>query len=300
VPEFARQHILDLVPLSQVLIHCWIDLSDHELARLYFVAPAHDRFMVRELELGASLGEVELESLAQVIEMSLQVLLTNNDAGLSRSEARELLLKEQGERASARSVEPTEKRDERRAEHPSSVRLRAAVHYRAVSLASDVLLHGPGGSFVLEHTRELSLDEWSATIAYAWPTRVEHPMAVVSLDRLELGASGARLWSLGRQTPWRIGPRFGTFVGATRATPEPGDSEGTYDLTRRSLRFELAVVPEVVLRLDLSRHCAAKVGLSLVIVPKPVRYELTVDGRPERIIQERHVRPGLEFALSFP
>ncbi|MGC4065535.1 MAG: hypothetical protein QM784_12995 [Polyangiaceae bacterium] len=299
VSAFAPEQILNLVPLSRVLIHCWVDLTDRKLARLYFVAPAQDRFMMRDLELGSTLGEVEFESLAQIIGLSLEVLLTNTDAGLSRSEARELLLKDHRDTGLANAPETTAPALPRPELH-DALRLRVALRYRAMAYAPDVALHGPALSLVLEHEMARHLDLWSAGAEYEWPVRIARPIATVELDRLELGVRGARLWTLGERRAWWLGARFGLSSAWMKGIPKPGSRDGTYALTRGASRYELAVSPEVVLRWDAFRACSAELGVSLALVPKPVRYELTVDGQSESLVEGRRVRPAVEFAMTFP
>jgi hypothetical protein len=299
VSAFAPEQILHLVPLSQVLIHCWVDLTDRQLARLYFVAPAQDRFMMRDLELGPTLGEVEFESLAQVIDLSLQVLLTNTEAGLSRREARELLAKER-KPAGPTPHAPAAPGRTGLAVLRDALRLRVAAHYRALSYAPDVTLHGPGLSLVLERERAGNLDQWAATGEYGWPVRVEDPAATLELRRVELGTRGARLWTLDQQRTWWLGPRFGLLLAWMKGIPEPGSRQGTYALTKGSYRREFAFTPEFVLRWNASPRCAAEIGVSLALVPKPLRYELTVDGHRESVLQGRRVRPAIGIAITFP
>jgi hypothetical protein len=80
---------------TQVALRCWIDLSDLKRATLYFASRGGERFLVRELALSGRLDEVDQQSLAQVLEISIAALLENQDNGLTRAEARAILARAQ-------------------------------------------------------------------------------------------------------------------------------------------------------------------------------------------------------------
>ena len=82
-------------PPASVALRCWIDLSDLRRVTLYFASRGGERFLVRELALSGRLDEVDQQSLAQVVEISIAALLENQDTGLTRAEAREILARAQ-------------------------------------------------------------------------------------------------------------------------------------------------------------------------------------------------------------
>ena len=72
-------------------LRCWIDLADLNRATLYFADQRGERFLVRELPLSGRFDEVDQQSVAQVMELSVSALIENAEIGFSRAQAREIL-----------------------------------------------------------------------------------------------------------------------------------------------------------------------------------------------------------------
>ena len=68
----SREHSLD----------CWLDLSEGPRARLCFAAPSGERFLLRDVALSGRMNDVDCESLAEVLDLSVAALLENERAGL--------------------------------------------------------------------------------------------------------------------------------------------------------------------------------------------------------------------------
>jgi hypothetical protein len=90
--RFAPEALLSASGVVGVDVRCWIDLSVAEQASLYFADRSSERFLVRELPLSKRLTELEKETLAQVVEMSIVALIGDATLGLSRARVQALLL----------------------------------------------------------------------------------------------------------------------------------------------------------------------------------------------------------------
>ena len=76
-------------------LRCWIDLANLRHATLYFADQRGERFLVRELPLSGRFDEVDQQSVAQVMELSVSALIENAEIGFSRAQARDILARAQ-------------------------------------------------------------------------------------------------------------------------------------------------------------------------------------------------------------
>ncbi|WP_129346278.1 hypothetical protein [Sorangium cellulosum] len=142
-PRFDAAALLSTRASSGVTLSCWIDLSDPRRAALYFTDPVADRFLLRSIELSGRFDELDRESVAQVVELSLRSLREGARSSLDRAQASALLLRDAGpEEGAAPRARPT------RDPVPASGSRRAlelGVFY-GVMAHSDELgwAHGPG------------------------------------------------------------------------------------------------------------------------------------------------------------
>ncbi|HSC86525.1 MAG TPA: hypothetical protein VLC09_04615, partial [Polyangiaceae bacterium] len=88
--HFAPDELFAAPADSPTDIHVWVNATTQGIARLYFVNRDGTRDLVRTLEVSQTIDEMDSESLAQVIEWSLQALVDGN-AGITRAEAKSLL-----------------------------------------------------------------------------------------------------------------------------------------------------------------------------------------------------------------
>src|SRR5207302_1092703 len=91
--SFRAPQILDAAPDggARAATRCWIDLGNGRRAHLYFVGRSGARFLIRDVDLSGRFDELDLTSLAEVIDLSLAAVLENDRAGISRAEAERLL-----------------------------------------------------------------------------------------------------------------------------------------------------------------------------------------------------------------
>src|SRR6185436_16886777 len=59
------------VAATAAAVRCWVDLSGARRALLYFSGRAGDRFLIRDVELSGRFDELDRQSLAQVLELSI-------------------------------------------------------------------------------------------------------------------------------------------------------------------------------------------------------------------------------------
>jgi hypothetical protein len=94
--RFNPIEILQTIHDSRPVIRCWVDVSDQQQARrrarLYFAAPSGQQFLVRDVELSKSFDELDRESLSSVLELSIKALIDNQAIGLTREQARAVLV----------------------------------------------------------------------------------------------------------------------------------------------------------------------------------------------------------------
>ena len=71
-------------------VRVWVDMTEARRARLTF-ATRSERFLIRDVELSGRFDEVDRAALAEVLELSVDALMDNERAGLSRDEAQAIL-----------------------------------------------------------------------------------------------------------------------------------------------------------------------------------------------------------------
>lgn len=296
VDHFAPQQLLDLVPLSRVKIRCWIDLTDPETAKLYFVAPKHDRFMVRELELMQRFGSFEAESIAQIVELSAQALLRDAEAGMSRREVTDALAVHS---PSGRAAErPAEAAPPAQAPARGGVGFGVRPTYGIAQYSRKIpLQQGPGIGLYLFVLHALRRDQLEASVSYALPSRVQHPIANAELDRLELRIGALSAWPLERSRRFFLGPEFNLVLGSVGARALAGDAGGTYQLERSKRDLEYGAGIGARLSSRWTPQLGMDVSLGLQYVPAPVRHEILVDASPQELTMGQKIRLGLTLGL---
>lgn len=300
VERFAPLQILSLSSRDKVIVHCWIDLSDPELAHLYFAAPKHDRFMMRDFELEHRFGTLELTSLVQIVETAVAVLLTDADAGMSRREVEAVLT------------------------HPGSPPVRAATPPPSTAISSQsptatvrygwladagyafrqysreiALLHGPTMTLGLERVRDNTRQWLQISAGYAFPSRVSGTTASADIQRTTLAVSTAYLWGFPQMPSQAIGPRATVGIGYVRAAAISGDLPGVYDLELQQLSTEPYVGLGTDFMVTLGLHGAVIARLDFEAVLRPVRHVIWVNGDEAALSEGRHFRVGTSLGLLF-
>jgi hypothetical protein len=289
---FAPQQILSLLPPAKVKIHCWVDLTDPTTARLYFVAPMHDRFMLRDLDLKNRFGSFEHESLAQIIELSVAVLLNDAEAGMSRSEAR-AVLQQSGEHP-AKPKEPIVLPNE----NPTTFGIAVAARYGIAQYSQEIpVQHGPGFGLYFERRAPRSRQQFGLSMQYALPQRIKNDTAGADVDRIDLSLNITDFFGLGAAHRQFIGPSLALGLGFVGARPIAGNLPGTYDLARSEHALEGYLGLGIAWASDLGKRLTSELKLSFLVVPKPVYHEFLVDESHEKLTEGRHLRFGANLAL---
>ena len=297
--RFAPQELLSLVPAAKVRLHCWIDLTDPVTAQLYFVAPAHDRFMLRDFALANRLGSFELESLAQIVELSVQALLTDAAAGMSRREAVEILSPERKRKptlalthaanAPKRTLAPLARED---------LRFGVTATYSFTQFSRELFLqHGPGVTLSLHRTSSSARSEFGLVLAYYLPSRLYNNVAGAELDRTELGLEASRQWPLFGSTKHFLGPELQTGLGVLSVRSLPGNLTGAYSMNKNARELEGYLGVGIRLTSQFTPHLGSALLVGARLQPVPVRYAYVVDGATEQLTEGRHVRFGVSLGL---
>ena len=179
----------------------WLDLSNPERAVLFIANAGHDRFLVRVLPVTDGYGELTRESLATVVESTVDALLAGGQIGVDRAAAeRELAAAQvalEAEREpprappapqpepEARDVEADVEAEGASVPRPTSLLLGAGYRLDAVDVGPTALRHG-------------------AQLGVAWaPASFETPLGLLLalsaqyFPALTLGADQPRLAQLG-------------------------------------------------------------------------------------------------------
>jgi hypothetical protein len=274
-------------------LRCWVDLTDARRATLYFAGEGGERFFVRELAMSGRLDEIDQQSLAQVLELSITALLENQEIGFTRDEAREMFSRAQP-RPPELAVAPTAP--------PRRWSLTPAAGYAVERTGASLpMAQGPGLAIALSAGREagLRLGVWIAG-QYQLPAAAHGPEIGVRLQTAAARAGVEAGW-------WRWRARLGGGVDWTQVTPLPGDAIGAATtLTVASSHWSTSWVASGALALRLPLEKALGSGrraLSLVLVvelvPSSTQYQLQ-DGSGVRVVFARErTRPGLGLELAF-
>ena len=287
-------------PLSWVALRCWIDLSDLRRVRLYFASRGGERFLVRELALSGRLDEVDQQSLAQVLEISIAALIENQDSGLTRAEAREVLARSQPEPEPPPLVQPALAR---------RWRLAAAASYGIAAVAASMPMgQGPGVTLSLLARRAAVTPAPDAAFAaragfwiaghYRIPVTARAPEIGVRLETLAARAGVAGGWG-------RVSARLGAGLDWVHVTPLAGSTGAATQLAAPHWSATWVLSGAVAARLPIDRVAAALSGVALSLVlsietlPVPTEYAVA-DGSGARVpFALRRTRPGLALELGF-
>ncbi len=161
---------------SDAFVRVWVDLSRPEKVTLYFVDSAWERILVRNVPLERGLDEVEREEIAQIVRSAVEALLAGATIGISREEARAILLPET--KPEVREVPRKPKKSEAKKPSPIPVppprralAIEAGGFYEG-ELYAKTLWHGPG-ILAGVSTRDAIAFGGRLTLQYRLPDRVE-------------------------------------------------------------------------------------------------------------------------------
>jgi hypothetical protein len=303
---------------------CWIDLSDPRRARIYFVARARDRFLLRDVELSGRFDEVDRTALAEVIRLSLSALLDGAAAGMPRADAERVLATRAGDAATApagaggaavaRPAPPPA------APLPLVVAppgpsvpapdgrpgLAAGAFYAVQAFAAGhAPVGGPGVAASLPVARARAAGQVVAWLSgqAQLPVIADGDLAGVRLTSLAARAGAGALWPVGRARPARLTVelRAGAGVDAVLVAPRAGTGGAPAALTPPRWTADLVVTAAVGAGVAIGRRArvAALLFADAGVAPAAVHYDVRAGAETTTVVAPYRVRPGVALALSF-
>jgi hypothetical protein len=305
VTRFDAREILRLDREHQAAsLRCWVDVSDPKRARLYFAARSGEKFLVRDLELSVAFDAVDRESLAQVLELSIQALLENESVGLTRAQAQELLaIRDHSEAADV----AVELRAPARTQVTRELsRFRAALFYAVELMVSGLpIAQGPGVFAAWgADGHEPGIDIWLSG-QYQLPETSRGESVGLRLDSLATRAGVEGLWPLTKSRHRAafvfqyLDLRVGAGADIVRLSPEAGSLDRSVALTQARWSTSLVCVGAAGISMALGGTFQVTAQLFADVFPTRVRYDLEVNGRSTPVFSPWRMRPGLalEFAV---
>jgi hypothetical protein len=290
--SFAPQQILTILPAERIKILCFIDFTHSSEIRLYFAAPRQDRFLLRELELKNPVGIIELESLAQIVELSVGALLTDVEAGISRSEAKAAL---------SPPIEPIHQ-----PQHPTApIVSRDATYDFGVSATIAFsqyskelpVEHGPGIGVFLEVVYPTLRHRFGFSGSFTFPERILGNSAGVELSRIDTTAIYVVSFAVDPRRRYFLGPLFQGGFSSVGAKPFAGNLPGNYRLEPNRHDVEGHFGIGVTGAADWFRFFAPELTLGISVFPKPIRHEFLVEKSRETLSTAKTLR--FYSAISF-
>ncbi len=286
-------------------LRCWIDLADLRHATLYFADQRGERFLVRELPLSGRFDEVDQQSVAQVMELSVSALIENAEIGFSRAQAREILARAQPPEAVAAPAAPP-------AESPRW-RLAVGVFYALEDLGAALpLAQGPGLVFALGGLEQAPVSGAAATSPAAdrpepWAGGWLGAQYWIPIDARQADV-GVRLTALAARGGvegrwWRLHARLGAGVDFTHVTPLPGVASTGTALVAPHWSTSFIATGALAMRLPLERAFGPLLAFSLALfldfAPSTTEYGFADATGSHVAFAPRRLRPGLALEVAY-
>ncbi|AUX40514.1 uncharacterized protein SOCE26_019150 [Sorangium cellulosum] len=292
-PRFDAKELFAARASSEAALSCWIDLSRPGRAELYFTDPVADRFLVRSLELSGRLDELDRESVAQVVELSLRSLREDASVSLDRAQAHALLLRRDAAPREAPAAAP-EPAPERRGALELGVFYGVAAHSAGVGVT-----HGPGVRVALGGSWGRQRLALGARFQYQLERRYEEPRIGLSLSTASFRADASWLHALGpRVMSLELGARLGAGVDHVDVTPRPGTGSAAFVPADPSATNTLVFTAGAVARLPLGRGARVFTELFVELDPARVRYDLALGQGTETVLARYRLRPGVLLGVE--
>ncbi|WP_437969468.1 hypothetical protein WMF04_09275 [Sorangium sp. So ce260] len=297
-PRFDPAALFATRASSGVALSCWIDVSDPRRAALYFTDPVADRFLVRSIELSGRFDELDRESVAQVVELSLRSLRVDARASLDREQARALILRQTAPpEAPAEPAEPAVP-----AAAPARRRaLELGAFYGVAAHSAEIgLTHGPGVRVALGGSwgrHRLALD---ARLQYQFERRYEEPRIGLDLRTIALRADACWRYPLATGvTPLEVGARLGAGIDHVDAAPRPGSAgPPAFVPAGATSSNALVLVAGSGVKLPLGRDLGLFAELFVELDPARVRYDLSLEQGTETVLARYRLRPGVLLGVE--
>ncbi len=276
-------------------LRCWIDLADLRHATLYFADQRGERFLVRELPLSGRFDEVDQQSVAQVMELSVSALIENAEIGFSRAQAREILTRAQPPVPVVATAPPADS---------TRWRLAAGIFYALEDLGASLsLAQGPGLILALGRLddapagapAEPGAGGWLTT-GYRIPIEARQTTVGVRLSALAARVGVEARW-------WRLHARLGAGVDFTHVTPLPGATSTGTTLATPHWSTSFVATGALAMRLPLERAFGPLLAFSLALfldmAPSTTEYGFS-DATGNHVAFAPHrLRPGLALEVAY-
>jgi hypothetical protein len=274
-------------PSAGYLARVYIDLRDPNRATLWFVDPAHDRVLLRQLSRAPSGDELLREELGHILETSTEGLLSGAEIGLPRASV-------------LPQVQTKESAPPPDAPVPSIDKpfLQLALLYDVEGLSSQVpLIHGPEVSaYVAVPPRRGAFGMW-LTGQYRFPVHAETGSVGA---RIEGGALRAMLTiDALRAEPITLRAALGGGVDIVQLNPESLGASGVALADARRLTFPVARAA-----LGLAFRASPVVSLwsrvALDVDATGARYVFESRQGEQLVLSPWTLRPALALGAGFP
>jgi hypothetical protein len=280
-------------PGAEVSIRSFVDLSDRAHARLYFSDRAAERFLIRDLELSGDLDELDREALSQAFELSVRALLEDHLAGISREEARSIILPR---------VEPTATQATRpepvKPQTPPRSGPSASVFWGAEGHSSELgWTQGPGLAIAYDFAFDRARGAVWSSGQYRFEREVRTELVGVALRTISLRAGFDWVRSLGGRA-FFAGARLGGGVDLVRFTPSAGSGEDAVILQPTGIANELLLSPGALFGANLAPSLRMTLAIVADVALTQAHYDLDIDGQSARIVDPWSIRPALSLAFS--
>lgn len=298
--RFSLEQMLSQAPGNARILRCWVDASQPRMVRVHFMRGNRERFLVRELPVPEGLGDLELEALAQIIELSAGAMLEDQDSGLTLEQARiELAASKPRPPSRAPSRQPSPPPP---SPAPAQVRLRAGLAYAGQLYGpGPVIIHGPELSVFGERRRVEQREQIGLSVQLAGSQSVSDQRVGLNLRPMILRAQARLLRTYGKDgRAGAVGGQLGLGLLALNARAERAQGGQDYTL------MEPRDVNEFFLSAGANWTHAwlpyLDVGLvfTLDFAPRVHRFELFTQDGYHSVFQPYTWRPGAALQAMFP
>jgi hypothetical protein len=282
-------------PASDVAVRCFVGIGPGR-ANLYFANRTAERFLVREVSLPNALDPAGREAVGQVLSLSVQALVADAQAGLTRTETERLLGGGPQDPPPPAETKPAERAP--RPVRTTTSSLGAAPFYAVKIYSTEVpVVHGPGlrVSWVTAWARsERSI---SGTFGYELPRRYNVDDVGLSWETASF-RGGFELLEGSSGLPLVFGGRAGLGVDLIRFAPKQGATGQKIALTPARSAAVPVFSAAAVAALPITSRLTF--GLDLILDVHPVRFAYSVT-RPtgtSEVLEPYRVRPGAALHLA--
>lgn len=317
---FRLQHLsastfLDAERGSPSQVRCFIDLSHPTKAALYFADGNSKRFLYRELPIARGYDPVELETLAQIVELGVGALLDESTATLSRVEAEALLGPDDeapssspetaAPRSRAEDPKPSGASPPNREAAPPQVKTRYLGAFDvAAAFESRLRDQGLGTSVVagagLRIDQGASSFRFGARTAYLMPQTVTGPWVNPTLDGYRVLSTLVGEKALTNER--RLFAGLGLMLGLERlhVRPRQGTLDESTELSGPSWATIPIIVPSFHVEYRWGKHLVTAVDASLTVATRVITYQLQLPSDVlVEIVQTRAVRPAFQLSVGW-